>query len=128
MKKFSQASILIILAWLVSGCAIALPALGTGSAAADLVLGEVIRAGAAELAPDLVKTTIAGVDRLSRFAGRGPSLPFIGTGDACEAAYQQVQLSPAPVYQPMPVQLVHQQPLMYPITFGDMQMMYLMGR
>lgn len=62
-----KTAILLIMLGL-SGCAAAAPvALGTGSAVADIVLGEVIRAGAATVAEEVVPQAWA-------MLGSGPSL------------------------------------------------------
>lgn len=63
----------------LSGCAAAAPvALGTGSAVADMVLGEAIKAGAAtvasELAPEVLAMAGSGLDSVARMGRGGPSL------------------------------------------------------
>lgn len=73
-----KACILLMLLSL-SGCAAAAPvALGTGSAGADLVLGEVIKAGAAtvasELAPEALAMAGGSLGSVARFGSGGPSL------------------------------------------------------
>lgn len=65
----------------LSGCAAAPVALGTGSAAADIVLGEVLKAGSAAVASELVPEALAmvggGLDRLAQFGKGTPSLGSI---------------------------------------------------
>lgn len=62
--------LLVLLMLTTCGCvAVAPVALGTGSAVADIALGEVIRAGAAQVAPHAVAMVVGGVGRLGRFGG-----------------------------------------------------------
>lgn len=67
MPPSSIRCILILIMLITCGCAPV--ALGTGSAVADIVLGELIREGVAYVAPDAVAMVVGGVDRLGRFGG-----------------------------------------------------------
>lgn len=70
--------LLVLLMLTTCGCAATAPvALGTGSAVADIVLGEVIRAGAAEIAPHAVAMITGGVDRLGQFGGNPEWARFV---------------------------------------------------
>lgn len=63
--------LVLLLMLSMCGCAAAAApvALGTGSAVADMLLAEVIRAGAAEVAPQAVAMVTGGVNRLAYFGG-----------------------------------------------------------